>query len=64
MQIYELIIIILLGIAALAAIIIIIVRNVKGKGTCSTGECSSCTVTNGCMDNDKDDRCKINARKQ
>jgi len=59
MQIYELIIIIILGLVSLAAIIILTVRNARGKGTCSNGACPSCSLIDGCMEKEKSDSRKI-----
>lgn len=48
MQTLEMIVIIIIGIAAVAAAIIMIVRDVKGKGICSSGACSSCNLYGQC----------------
>jgi len=48
MFIWEMIIIIAIGIAAAAGLAIMIVREIKGKGTCSSGACSACGLYSQC----------------
>jgi len=52
-QVLEIIIISILATAAVVVVIALTIRNIRGKGTCTTGACSSCsTDTNGCTEND------------
>jgi hypothetical protein len=48
MFIWEMIIIIAIGIAAAAGFAIIIVREIRGKGICSSGACSACNLSGQC----------------
>ena len=53
MLLWEIIIIIAIGIAAAAATIFLIIRDIKGKGTCSSGTCSACNPSGQCKSSKK-----------
>jgi hypothetical protein len=50
MEILEIVLIVIVGIAAAGGAIVLIIRDLRGKGTCSSGACSSCSLAGKCMD--------------
>ena len=63
MLLWEIIIIITIGIAAVAATIFLIIRDIKGKGTCSSGACSACNIYGQCKSKEQSESNKMPAEK-
>jgi hypothetical protein len=63
MILWEIIIIIAIGIAAGAATIFLIIRDIKGKGTCSSGACSACNTSGQCKSSKQSESKKTPAEK-
>jgi hypothetical protein len=52
MEILEIALIVIIGIAAAGGAIALMIRDLRGNGTCSSGACSSCSLAGRCMDKD------------
>ena len=63
MLLWEIIIIVIIGIAAAAATIFFIIRDIKGKGACSSGACSACNTYGQCKSNKQAGSNKMPAEK-
>ncbi len=60
MQVLEIVLIAIIGIAAAGGALVLIIRDLRGKGACSSGACSSCSLAGRCMDRDSCSSYKIN----
>ncbi|MBM3699681.1 MAG: hypothetical protein FJW68_02025 [Actinobacteria bacterium] len=63
MLLWEIIIIIVIGIAAVALTIFLIIRDIRGKGACSTGACSACGTYGLCNSDNQTESKKLPAQK-